>query len=75
MAEPNSYEEQRRRQVEENKRKLEELCLHRLSAAVKPMPVSSFPCLLHQAAEVAEGCRATSTDPAVRPRRQSSQAT
>ncbi|KAM0879367.1 hypothetical protein ACQ4PT_034284 [Festuca glaucescens] len=43
MAEANSYEEQRRRQVEENKRKLEELRLHRLSmavrvAAVKPMP-------------------------------------
>ena len=48
MAESNSYEEQRRRQVEENKRKLEELRLHRLSAAVrdaavKPMPVSSTP--------------------------------
>jgi hypothetical protein len=44
MAEANSYEEQRRMQVEENKRKLEELRLHRLSAAVraaavKPMPV------------------------------------
>ncbi|KAM0879369.1 hypothetical protein ACQ4PT_034285 [Festuca glaucescens] len=43
MAEANLYEEQRRRQVEENKRKLEELRLHRLSmvvrvAAVKPMP-------------------------------------
>ncbi|XP_073363025.1 B3 domain-containing protein Os06g0194400-like [Aegilops tauschii subsp. strangulata] len=42
MAEPNSYEEQRRRQVEENKRKLEELCLHRLSAAVKPMPTKQL---------------------------------
>jgi hypothetical protein len=45
MAEANPYEEQRRRQVEENKSKLEELRLHRLSAAVrvaavKPMPVS-----------------------------------
>jgi hypothetical protein len=44
MAEANPYEEQRRRQVEENKSKLEELRLHRLSAAVrvaavKPMPV------------------------------------
>ncbi|KAM3384149.1 hypothetical protein ACQJBY_008670 [Aegilops geniculata] len=53
MAEPNSYEEQRRRQVEENKRKLEELRLHRLSAAVreaavKPMPVSSTPPLPHK---------------------------
>ncbi|KAM0851170.1 hypothetical protein ACQ4PT_052620 [Festuca glaucescens] len=43
MAEANPYEEQRRRQVEENKSKLEELRLHRLSAAVcvaavKPMP-------------------------------------
>ncbi|KQK21396.1 hypothetical protein BRADI_1g60531v3 [Brachypodium distachyon] len=35
MAEANSYEEQRRRQVEENKRKLEELRLHHLSAAVR----------------------------------------
>ncbi|XP_048560601.1 B3 domain-containing protein Os06g0194400-like isoform X1 [Triticum urartu] len=47
MAEPNSYEEQRRRQVEENKRKLEELRLHRLSAAVreaavKPMPIQEL---------------------------------
>ncbi|XBI53556.1 hypothetical protein VPH35_035770 [Triticum aestivum] len=42
MAEPNSYEEQRRRQVEENKRKLEELRLHRLSAAVKPMPTKQL---------------------------------
>jgi hypothetical protein len=58
MAEANPYEEQRRRQVEENKSKLEELRLHRLSAAVrvaavKPMPVrirstpaSSMPFLL-----------------------------
>jgi len=43
MAEANSYEEQRRRQMEENKRKLDELRLHKLSAAVrqaaaKPMP-------------------------------------
>uniref|UniRef100_A0A8R7R7E0 TF-B3 domain-containing protein n=1 Tax=Triticum urartu TaxID=4572 RepID=A0A8R7R7E0_TRIUA len=35
MAEANSYEEQRRRQVEENKRKLEELRLHHLPAAVR----------------------------------------
>ncbi|XP_052158241.1 B3 domain-containing protein Os06g0194400 [Oryza glaberrima] len=44
MAEAASYEEQRRRQVEANKRKLEELRLHHLSAAVresaaKPSPV------------------------------------
>ena len=44
MTEVNSYEEQRRRQVEENKRKLEELRLHHLSAAVReagarPKPV------------------------------------
>jgi hypothetical protein len=46
MAKVNSYEEQRRRQMEENKRKMDELQLHRLSAAVsqaaaKPMPVRS----------------------------------
>ncbi|XBH74350.1 hypothetical protein VPH35_101318 [Triticum aestivum] len=35
MAESNSYEEQRRRQMEENRRKLEELRLHHLSAAVR----------------------------------------
>ncbi|KAM3318022.1 hypothetical protein ACQJBY_035641 [Aegilops geniculata] len=35
MAELNSYEEQRRRQVEENRRKLDELRLHHLSAAVR----------------------------------------
>jgi hypothetical protein len=44
MADAVSYEEQRRRQVEANKRKLEELQLHHLSAAVreaaaKPSPV------------------------------------
>ena len=44
MAEAVSYEEQRRRQVEANKRKLEELQLHHLSAAfreaaTKPSPV------------------------------------
>jgi len=44
MAEVNSYEELRRKQVEGNKRKLEELRLHHLSAAVreagaKPKPV------------------------------------
>ncbi|KAM0824561.1 hypothetical protein ACQ4PT_070117 [Festuca glaucescens] len=43
MDEANSYEEQRRRQIEQNKRKLDELRVHRLSAAVrqaaaKPMP-------------------------------------
>ncbi|XP_037438742.1 B3 domain-containing protein Os06g0194400-like [Triticum dicoccoides] len=35
MAASNSYEEQRRRQMEENRRKLEELRLHHLSAAVR----------------------------------------
>uniref|UniRef100_A0A453MCY0 TF-B3 domain-containing protein n=1 Tax=Aegilops tauschii subsp. strangulata TaxID=200361 RepID=A0A453MCY0_AEGTS len=35
MAESNSYEEQRRRQIEENRRKLDELRLHHLSAAVR----------------------------------------
>ncbi|XP_048572713.1 B3 domain-containing protein Os06g0194400-like isoform X1 [Triticum urartu] len=35
MAESNSYEEQRRRQIEENRRKVEELRLHHLSAAVR----------------------------------------
>ncbi|XP_044945754.1 B3 domain-containing protein Os06g0194400-like [Hordeum vulgare subsp. vulgare] len=35
MAESNSYEEQRRRQIEENRRKLEELRVHHLSAAVR----------------------------------------
>jgi hypothetical protein len=45
MADAASYEEQRRRQMEVNKRKLEELQLHHLSAAVreaaapKPWPV------------------------------------
>ncbi|KAM3364613.1 hypothetical protein ACQJBY_014771 [Aegilops geniculata] len=43
MAEPNSYEEQRRRQVEENKRKLEELRLHRLSVAVREAAVKPKP--------------------------------
>ncbi|KAM0916183.1 hypothetical protein ACQ4PT_010281 [Festuca glaucescens] len=43
MDEANSYEEQRRRQIEQNKRKLDELRVHKLSAAVlqaaaKPMP-------------------------------------
>ncbi|KAM0916185.1 hypothetical protein ACQ4PT_010282 [Festuca glaucescens] len=43
MDEANSYEEQRRRQIEQNKCKLDELRLHKLSAAVrqaaaKPMP-------------------------------------
>ncbi|KAI4976134.1 hypothetical protein ZWY2020_049741 [Hordeum vulgare] len=47
MAGAIAYEEQRRRQVEENKRKLEELKLHHLSAAVreaatpKPSPAKS----------------------------------
>jgi hypothetical protein len=44
MGEVNSYEELRRKQVEENKRKLEEFGLHHLSAAVreasaKPKPL------------------------------------
>ncbi|KAF7007437.1 hypothetical protein CFC21_022377 [Triticum aestivum] len=43
MAEPNSYEEQRRRQVEENKRKLDELRLHCLSAAVREAAVKPMP--------------------------------
>uniref|UniRef100_A0ACD5WX01 Uncharacterized protein n=1 Tax=Avena sativa TaxID=4498 RepID=A0ACD5WX01_AVESA len=48
MAEVNSYEELRRKQVEENKRKLEELRLHHLSAAVreagaKPKPKRKAP--------------------------------
>lgn len=48
MAEVNSYEELRRKQVEENKRKLEELRLHHLSAAVresvtKPKPKRKTP--------------------------------
>uniref|UniRef100_A0A453B197 Uncharacterized protein n=1 Tax=Aegilops tauschii subsp. strangulata TaxID=200361 RepID=A0A453B197_AEGTS len=43
MDEPNSYEEQRRRQVEENERKLEELRLHRLSAAVREAAVKPMP--------------------------------
>jgi hypothetical protein len=47
MDEANSYEEQRRRQIEQNKRKLDELRVHKLSAAVrqaaaKPMPVSQI---------------------------------
>ncbi|KAF7007439.1 hypothetical protein CFC21_022379 [Triticum aestivum] len=43
MAEPNSYEEQRRRHVEENKRKLGELRLHHLSAAVRDAAVKPMP--------------------------------
>ncbi|XP_047086937.1 B3 domain-containing protein Os06g0194400-like [Lolium rigidum] len=43
MAEANPYEEQRRRQVEENKSKLEELRLHRLSAAVRVAAVKPMP--------------------------------
>uniref|UniRef100_A0ACD5XLF5 Uncharacterized protein n=1 Tax=Avena sativa TaxID=4498 RepID=A0ACD5XLF5_AVESA len=48
MAEVNSYEELRRKQVEGNKRKLEELRLHHLSAAVreagaKPKPKRKAP--------------------------------
>ncbi|KAI5016043.1 hypothetical protein ZWY2020_005775 [Hordeum vulgare] len=35
MSESNSYEEQRRRQIEEKRRKLEELHLHHFSAAVR----------------------------------------
>ncbi|XBH74354.1 hypothetical protein VPH35_101320 [Triticum aestivum] len=55
MAESNSYEEQRRRQIEENRRKLDELRLHHLSAAVReaaarpkpnPKPVRQFLSLL-----------------------------
>jgi hypothetical protein len=52
MAEATAYEEQRRRQVEANKRKLEELQLHYLSAAVreaaaaaKPSPVCAVSCV------------------------------
>ena len=43
MAEANSYEEQRRRQVEENRRKLEELRLHHLSAAVREAAATPKP--------------------------------
>ncbi|RCV29593.1 hypothetical protein SEVIR_6G023400v4 [Setaria viridis] len=42
-AEAVSYEEQRRRQVEANKRKLEELQLHHLSAAVREAAVKPSP--------------------------------
>ncbi|KAE8779224.1 B3 domain-containing protein [Hordeum vulgare] len=58
MAESNSYEEQHRRQIEENRRKLEEQRVHHLSAAVreaaarpKPKPIRQtlslllLPCL------------------------------
>ncbi|XP_006656731.1 B3 domain-containing protein Os06g0194400 [Oryza brachyantha] len=43
MAEATPYEEQRRRQVEENKRKLEELRLHHLSAAVREAAAKPSP--------------------------------
>ncbi|XP_062196187.1 B3 domain-containing protein Os06g0194400-like [Phragmites australis] len=43
MADAASYEEQRRRQVEANKRKLEELQLHHLSAAVREAAANPSP--------------------------------
>ncbi|PAN34118.1 hypothetical protein PAHAL_6G069600 [Panicum hallii] len=43
MADAVSYEEQRRRQVEANKRKLEELQLHHLSAAVREAAAKPSP--------------------------------
>jgi len=43
MAEAVAYEEQRRRQVEANKRKLEELQLHHLSAAVREAAAKPSP--------------------------------
>ncbi|KAG8076968.1 hypothetical protein GUJ93_ZPchr0006g43744 [Zizania palustris] len=43
MAEAISYEEQRRRQVEQNKQKLEELRLHHLSAAVREATTKPSP--------------------------------
>ncbi|KAG2577440.1 B3 domain-containing protein Os06g0194400-like isoform X2 [Panicum virgatum] len=43
MAETVSYEEQRRRQVEANKRKLEELQLHHLSAALREAAAKPSP--------------------------------
>ena len=43
MAEATAYEEQRRRQVEANKRKLEELQLHHLSAAVREATAAAKP--------------------------------
>uniref|UniRef100_A0ACD6A5N6 Uncharacterized protein n=2 Tax=Avena sativa TaxID=4498 RepID=A0ACD6A5N6_AVESA len=46
MAETNSYEEQRRRQMEENKRKLDELRLHKLSAAVRQAAAKPTPAKL-----------------------------
>uniref|UniRef100_A0ACD6AHQ8 Uncharacterized protein n=5 Tax=Avena sativa TaxID=4498 RepID=A0ACD6AHQ8_AVESA len=46
MAEANSYEEQRSRQMEENKRKLDELRLHKLSAAVRQASAKPTPAKL-----------------------------
>lgn len=43
MAEANSYEEQRRRRVKDNKRKLDELGLHNLSAAVRQAAAEPMP--------------------------------
>jgi hypothetical protein len=43
MAEATAYEERRRRQVEANKRKLEELQLHHLSAAVREAAAAAKP--------------------------------
>ncbi|KAM0879370.1 hypothetical protein ACQ4PT_034285 [Festuca glaucescens] len=43
MAEANSYEEQHRRQVKDNKRKLDELGLHNLSAAVRQAAAKAMP--------------------------------
>jgi hypothetical protein len=46
MAEATPYEEQRRRQVEANKRKLEELQLHHLSAAIREAAAAAKPSLV-----------------------------
>ncbi|KAK1696737.1 hypothetical protein QYE76_013434 [Lolium multiflorum] len=46
MDEANSYEEQRRRQIEQNKRKLDELRVHRLSAAVRQAAAKPTPARL-----------------------------
>ncbi|KAK1603430.1 hypothetical protein QYE76_059276 [Lolium multiflorum] len=46
MDEANSYEEQRRRQIEQNKRKLDELRVHRLSAAVRQAAAKPTPAKL-----------------------------
>ena len=62
MAGANDYEEQRRRTVAENKRKMGELGLHLLSAdlreaaAPKPSPVRSPPLVSISAGLIPSGC-------------------